>query len=77
MSLEHAPGRGEASDWLWGARAIGNHINASPRKVFYLLEHGLIPGKRVGSQWVSSKRELDACLRGKAAERATPKPEIA
>lgn len=38
-------------DLLKGAAAIGDHIGESPRRTFYLLEHGLIPGFKQGGRW--------------------------
>jgi len=49
-----------ASDLLWGARAIGAEIGRPPGKVYYLLEKGLIPGKKMGGTWTSSKSALRA-----------------
>jgi hypothetical protein len=47
---------------LWGAKAIGNFIGKSDRGAFHLLESGVIPGRKIGSQWVASKGELAAAL---------------
>jgi hypothetical protein len=49
-------------DLLWGAAAIGEAIGKSTRMAFYLLEHGLIPGRKVGKQWVASRERLLAAL---------------
>ena len=46
-------------DLIWGAAAIGQAINRSPRQVFHLLENGQIPpASKVGGQWVVSRRLL-------------------
>jgi hypothetical protein len=43
---------------VWGARAIAAAAGLKDtRQAFYLLEKGLLPGRKVGRQWVST---LDA-----------------
>jgi hypothetical protein len=49
------------SDILWGALAIGREANivdengeVDLRKVFYRLESGHLPGKKVGRAWIST-----------------------
>jgi hypothetical protein len=56
-----------ASDLLWGARAIGAEIGRAPGKVYYMLEKGLIPGKKMGGTWTSSKSALRAHFTTKQA----------
>lgn len=48
----------EISDLVWGASAIGRAIGRSERAVFYLLEKGVLPAKRVGGRWVASRQKL-------------------
>jgi hypothetical protein len=50
---------------LWGAEAIGAEAGlfkvdgtVDCRKTFYLLEKGLLPGKRIGRQWTSTVRHI-------------------
>ncbi len=45
-------------DLLTGARAIGRHIGEDSRRTYYLLEHGLIPGFKLGSLWYARKSSL-------------------
>lgn len=46
-------------DLVWGAAEIGKVINRGERQTFYLLQSGMIPkARRIGSQWVASKRAL-------------------
>jgi hypothetical protein len=47
---------------LWGADEIGKVINRDTRTVFYLLQRGLIPAKKVGALWVSTRRQLRRAL---------------
>ena len=54
-------------DVLWGAATIGSFINCKARRAFYLLERGLIPGRKIGDVWVSTKPELRAAVRGETA----------
>ena len=49
---------------LWGAKAIGEAIGAPPRRAFYLLEKSLIPGRKVGSTWTSTRGQLRAYFAG-------------
>jgi hypothetical protein len=50
-------------DIIWGATSIANEINVSRRKAFYLLERGLIPAKKIGDSWVSTRSALRAALK--------------
>ena len=43
---------------LWGAGAIAKVINRTRDETYHLLEQRLIPAKKVGAQWVSTKRQL-------------------
>lgn len=43
---------------IWGAKAIGEKIGLSERQAFYMLEKKLLPGEKVGRQWVSTLRRL-------------------
>ncbi|MEW6630310.1 MAG: DNA-binding protein [Pseudomonadota bacterium] len=46
-------------DLVWGVRAITRELGLeSERKVFYLLEQGRIPAKKVGAQWVTSRHAI-------------------
>lgn len=47
---------------LWGAAEIAKVINLSRDKTYYLLEKELIPAKKVGAIWVSTRRQLRAAL---------------
>jgi hypothetical protein len=59
-----AESKDDAPDILWGAEAIGKAIGRPPRATFYLLESGAIPGRKVGSKWVASRRKLLEALFG-------------
>ena len=59
---------------IWGAEAIGREVgliddngNVDIRKAFYLLENELLPGTKVGRQWVSTPRRLRAVFAGEVA----------
>ncbi|MCH4560312.1 DNA-binding protein [Mesorhizobium jarvisii] len=45
-------------DLVWGAAAIGRELNLSERQTYYVLEKGLLPGKKVGAQWVTSRHAI-------------------
>jgi hypothetical protein len=53
-----------ASDLLWEAPAIAAEIGVSTRRAYYLLDHHLIPGRKIGGLWVASRRQLRAALCG-------------
>jgi hypothetical protein len=53
------------SDIIWGAAKIGleanildEHGNVELPKTFRLLELGLLPGKKIGNRWVSSREAI-------------------
>jgi len=48
------------SDYLHGAKAIGDYIGVSPRRAFYLCERRLIPHGRIGSMLIATRSGLDA-----------------
>jgi hypothetical protein len=48
----------EKSDVLWGASAIGRAIGKPARATFHLLESGHLPARKIGRQWVASRRRL-------------------
>jgi hypothetical protein len=41
-----------------GAAAIGRAIGADERRAFYLLEQGIVPGRKEGGTWISTKSAL-------------------
>ena len=47
-----------ADDVLWGAAAIAEEIGLPVREVFYQLELGRLPAKKVGAIWVASRTKL-------------------
>jgi len=49
---------------VWGASEIGRIINAPLRRTFYLLERGLLPARKVGGVWQSTRGELHDFLLG-------------
>ena len=55
-------------DLIWGAEAIGEYIDANPRRTFYYLQNGLIPAKKVGELWVASRKSLHRHFLGEDTE---------
>jgi hypothetical protein len=62
------------SDILWGAVAIGREAGivdkdgeVDIRRLYYMLEKGYLPAKKVGRAWVSSSRAIRAALEIEAA----------
>lgn len=49
-------------DVLWGVGEISTFIKRTKRQTYYLLEHGMIPARKVGGLWTSSKRGLARAL---------------
>lgn len=56
-----------AEDLLWGAGAIAREVGIAERKVFYQLESGNLPAKKIGGQWVASRKKLRALFYGDEA----------
>lgn len=55
-------------DLVWGAAAIAALIGKTTRATFHMLEAGQIPGaKKIGAQWVISRRVLRDFFEGSAA----------
>lgn len=55
-------------DIVWGAAAIAALIGKTPRATYHILEQGHIPGARkIGSQWVVSRKVLREYFEGAAA----------
>jgi hypothetical protein len=52
---------------LWGAAAIGHFIGKDRRQTYWLLENKLLPGRKKGKIWTSTKAELAADLAGGGA----------
>ena len=48
----------ENSDLVWGAAEIGRVIGRPARITFYLLEKGILPGRKLGGRWVVSRKAL-------------------
>jgi hypothetical protein len=53
---------------VWGAPAIAAIINRSTSQAYYLLERGLLPGRKIGKIWTSTPRELRAAVTGRDPE---------
>ena len=58
------PNETEQIEAVWGAVEIGNVIGTPLRKTFYLLERGLVPARKVGGVWQSTRGELRDFLLG-------------
>jgi hypothetical protein len=50
---------------IWGAREIAREAGLPDRAAAYhLLERGLLPARRIGRRWVSTKGQLRRALTG-------------
>jgi len=54
--------------YVWGAKKIAEAAGVTPRQAFYMLEAGLLPGKKVGDRWVSDLARLHDALSGNENE---------
>lgn len=52
-----------AEDLLHGVKRIAAYIGVTPRRAYYLLECGEIPGFRLGRIWCARRSEIDARCR--------------
>lgn len=52
-----------ANDLLHGAERIGEFLGINRRRAFYLLEHGHIPGFKLGKQWCARRSQLNTTIR--------------
>lgn len=52
-------------DLVWGAAAIGKLIGKPPRATFHMLEQEQIPARKVGRQWVASRKALREFFEGR------------
>jgi hypothetical protein len=50
----------DALGLLWGAEAIAAFIGRDRRQTFYLLQTKKLPAKKIGDQWVATKKDLQA-----------------
>ena len=55
MSLEHAPKDDLANEILDGVPAYAKYTGFTPRRCYYLLGKGLLPGKKFGRKWLGNK----------------------
>lgn len=57
----------ESLDLVWGAASIAALIGKTTRATFHMLEQGQLPARKVGNQWVASRRKLLEYFEGAAA----------
>lgn len=50
----------EPLDLIWGASAIAAALKTNERKVYFLLENGLLPARKIGRQWVARRSAIEA-----------------
>jgi hypothetical protein len=50
------------NDVVWNAGPIGEVIGKNERATYWLLENGRLPAKKVGRNWVASRKKLLAHL---------------
>jgi hypothetical protein len=52
----------DLDEFLWGAAAIAREAGLNPRQAFDKLQRGLLPGKKNGDMWVSTRRAIREAL---------------
>ena len=56
MSLEHAPkNENLVDDLLDGVAAFAAFTGFTRRRIYYLLERGMLPGSKLGRKWIGTK----------------------
>jgi len=66
----HSDSEPNANDLLWEVGPISAEVGLSERRTFYLLEKGLLPGRKIGRKWVSSRAALREALAMPLARKA-------
>ncbi len=59
-----------ADDLLDGVAAYSEYTGWAPRRVYYMLEKGQLPGGKIGNRWIGSKRVVRQLLESLAGESA-------
>ncbi len=57
-----------AEDLLDGVAAYVEFLGWAPRRVYYMLERGQLPGGKIGNRWIGSKRVVRQRLESLAGE---------
>ena len=57
-----------ADDLLDGVAAYSEFTGWHPRRVYYMLEKGQLPGGKIGNRWIGSKRVVRQLLESVAGE---------
>ncbi len=52
----------ETLDLIWGAQDIARFIGKTRQATYHMLEKGDLPGKKIGNQWVASRKALAEAL---------------
>jgi hypothetical protein len=60
--IDTHPGNADSSDIVWGGADIAREINRNLRQTYHLLENHLLPARKMGRSWVSSKKALRAAV---------------
>lgn len=51
-----------SSEFIWGASAIGKFLGLSTRQVYWMLENGQLPAKKIGDRWMTTKTALTEAM---------------
>ena len=64
------------NDFLWGAAEIGVFLNIPRQRAYYLLERRLIPARKIGAAWQTTKSELRRHLTGETTPVASDRTAL-
>jgi hypothetical protein len=65
-----APAKPLASDLLWGTEGIAAEVGLPERVAYHLLRTGVLPGRKIGGKWCSSRSALRDCFKQIISESA-------
>jgi hypothetical protein len=49
-----------AEDLVIGAKSIGAEVGRTERQAYHMLENGILPGFKLGSQWAAKRSKIKA-----------------
>jgi hypothetical protein len=50
------------NDIIWGADQIGREVGLDRASAYHLLSRGLLPARRIGRRWVTTRTRLRQAL---------------
>jgi hypothetical protein len=59
---------------IWGASAIGREVGLDRASVYHLLSRNLLPARRIGRRWVSTRGQLRRALTSEQSAAPNERP---